>query len=313
MQPKPKLRFAPSPNGFMHVGHAYSALLNVEVARLLRADFIIRMEDIDQLRCTKAYQTACLEDLAAIGVTSDEKIMYQSQRQNAYDAALDKLSKLGVLYPCLATRGDIKRHYENHELRHDPDGGLIYPDLYKNLSLSDQRTILDGETPFALRLNMLKSMEIIGGMGDEISFSAIDLDNEKILNKDIDPNCWGDVVLSRKDIGTSYHLSVVVDDAAQGITHIIRGIDLFHATSIHRVLQLLLQLPEPVYFHHQLIVDDDMKKLAKSAKSQPLREILTLESGLDFILDLHKATGMPKMTQKLVMIMGEKNGQKIEK
>ncbi|MBL1241944.1 MAG: tRNA glutamyl-Q(34) synthetase GluQRS [OCS116 cluster bacterium] len=312
-EPNPKLRFAPSPNGDMHLGHAYSALLNVQIARGLGAEFIIRMEDIDQMRCTPAYKAAWLEDLVAIGVESDDEILYQSGRQDAYAAALAKLTEFGVLYPCLATRGDIKRHYEKHEKIFDPDGGLVYPNLYKGFSLIDQQTILNGSAAFTLRLNMEAALNIIEKSGQKCSFLSIDLDAENITEVGFNPLVWGDVVLSRKDIATSYHLSVVVDDAMQNITHIIRGIDLYKATYIHTVLQILLNLPRPVYFHHELLLGDDLKKLAKRHKSQAMREILAQNKGLDFISDLLEVENMRNMTKTIVEIMRKKNGKKFKK
>lgn len=311
-QPKPKLRFAPSPNGFMHIGHAYSALLNAQIAEGLGGEFIIRMEDIDPLRCTKLYKQACLEDLAAIGVTSNAEILYQSTRQAAYETALKKLMALGVLYPCVATRGDIKGYYKSHEKKYDPEGGLIYPNLHKGLSLIDQNKIMNGDVPYALRLDMQAALDIIDKADEELSFFEIDLDRKAVVEKRFDPMAWGDVVIARKDIGASYHLSVVVDDAMQGITHIVRGVDIYEATYIHRVLQILLGLPAPVYFHHQLMMDEELNKFAKSNKSQSIREVMAQDRGLYFISDLLKATDMRKIADMIVVIVQNKNEKKTE-
>ena len=307
---KQKLRFAPSPNGNMHLGHAYSALLNVEIARELGAEFIIRMEDIDQLRCTDAYKAAWIADLAAIGVVSEGEIIYQSERQDAYVAALGKLTELGVLYPCLATRGDIKRHYESHEKKFDPDGALIYPHLYKGYSFIDQLGIRQGNEAFALRLDMILALKLVEQRGEKCDFLSVDLAAKKVNAVEFDPLVWGDVILARKDIATSYHLSVVVDDAMQGITHIIRGVDLYAATYIHSILQILLGLPRPVYFHHDLLLDDDLKKLAKSNNSASIREILTQNKGLDYISDLLGFENMRNITQEIATIMRKKYGKK---
>ena len=307
---KQKLRFAPSPNGYMHLGHAYSALLNVEIAREAGAEFIVRMEDIDQLRCNDAYKAAWIEDLAAIGVVSGGEIIYQSERQDAYVAALEKLTELGVLYPCLATRGDIKRHYENHDKKFDPDGALIYPHLYKGYSLIDQLDIRQGNEAFTLRFDMVMALKLVEQMGEKCDFLSVDLASKKIDLVEFNPLVWGDVILARKDIGTSYHLSVVVDDAMQGISHIIRGVDLYAATYIHSILQILLGLPRPVYFHHDLLLDDDMKKLAKSNNSAAIREILTQNKGLDYISDLLEFENMRNIAQEIVTIMREKHGKK---
>lgn len=307
---KPKLRFAPSPNGYMHLGHAYSALLNVEIAKASGGEFIIRMEDIDELRCTEEYQAACLKDLAKIGVVSEAQILYQSQRQMAYDAALRKLTELGLVYPCLATRGDIKRHYKNVKPQYDPDGALIYPDLYKNLSLTEQNAILHGNEPFTLRFNVEAAVELTRKMQINLDFLEIDLTQNNLARKEFNPLVWGDVVLARKDIGTSYHLSVVVDDAMQNVTHIVRGMDLFKATYIHRILQIVLNFPEVVYFHHKLILDESLHKLAKSQKSHPIREITNQTNGIDLILDLLEVENMRKLANRIVVIMCKKNDNK---
>lgn len=269
MQQKLKLRFAPSPNGLLHLGHAYSALLNVELANALAAEFIIRMEDIDQLRCKAENITACLADLGKLGVTSEHEIMYQSERQAAYDAAIEKLTALRVLYPCLATHGEVKKYYATREKFFDPDGALIYPQLYRNISLQERRNIIDGTSPYALRLDMQKALQLLA---QDMSFLQVDVREQQLVTCEFDAAIWGDVIIARKDIGTSYHLSVVVDDAAQGITHIVRGMDLYNATYIHRILQMLLGLPEPVYHHHQLVEDSGSNKLSKSRNSATLRD-----------------------------------------
>ncbi|MCJ8324038.1 MAG: tRNA glutamyl-Q(34) synthetase GluQRS [Rhizobiales bacterium] len=269
VQQKLKLRFAPSPNGFLHLGHAYSALLNAQIADALGAEFIIRMEDIDQLRCKATYIDACLEDLSRLGLEFDPEIMHQSQRQAAYAAGLKKLMALGVLYPCLATRGEIKKYYATHKKVYDPDGALIYPQLYKNLTAQERLDIMAGEAAYALRLDMQKARQLVA---HKMCFLQVDLAEGQMVRQKFNPAIWGDVIIARKDIGTSYHLSVVVDDAAQGITHIVRGMDLYKATYIHRLLQNLLGLPEPIYHHHQLVEDEAFNKLAKSRSSATLRD-----------------------------------------
>ncbi len=286
------LRFAPSPNGYLHLGHAYSALLNVEVAKAVGAKFIIRMEDIDQARCTPEFNTACLEDLAKVGVYSDDEIIYQSQRTAAYNQAIEELGKLGVLYRCTATRGEIKNHYKHHKPIYDPDGGLVYPELYKGVNINN-------DSPYALRLNMDAALKII----EQTHFKSVDLQAKQVITQKFNASIWGDVIIARKDIGTSYHLSVVVDDAAQNISHIIRGTDLYYATYIHRVLQILLDLPEIVYFHHPLLKDKALKKLSKSANSPSLRHYITENGDIDFISDLLVSTNMPKLAKEIVNIL----------
>ena len=297
-QPKPikRFRFAPSPNGAMHFGHAYSALLNVVVAKAVGGEFIIRMEDIDQIRCKKEFSDAFINDMFKIGVYSEFEIMYQSKRGNAYKTAIDKLLKIGVLYPCLATRGDIKQFYKQEPKQYDPDGALLYPMLYKGKTEVEKQRIIDGQQPYALRLDMKMAVEIIRQKGADLKFLSVDIDAHSIRQVEFDPMVWGDVVLARKDIATSYHLSVVVDDAAQNITHIIRGEDLYEATYIHRILQILLDLPKIVYYHHRLILDKDLKKLAKSNDSAAVKMWLEQNREVKYFSDLLKRFNISELS-----------------
>jgi glutamyl-Q tRNA(Asp) synthetase len=257
----PAFRFAPSPNGRLHLGHAYSALLNLEAARKMGGRFLIRIEDIDTLRCTSALAQAALADLAWLGIVSDEPALYQSQHLPVYHAAQDKLRDMGLLYPCFCTRKDIAAHADG---TFDPEGQPLYPGTCKTLSAAERdRRIADG-IPYALRLDMTRAL-------DHIATPLTFVEAGETLATD--PSAWGDVVLVRKDIGTSYHIAVCIDDARQSITHVIRGRDLFHATGIHRLIQTLLGLPEPHYRHHDLIGDETGRKLAKSRGSRTLADL----------------------------------------
>jgi glutamyl-Q tRNA(Asp) synthetase len=251
-------RFAPSPNGYLHLGHAYSALLNVDLARRARGRFLLRMEDIDRGRARREYERAIYEDLAWLGLRWEEPVRRQSEHFGDYAAALGTLDALGLLYPCHCTRGDIARKTQGRaDWPRDPDGAPLYPGTC--------RAAPPRPGPTALRLDMAKAAAMIGGAASwrEAEVGAIVAD----------PAVWGDVVLSRKDFPASYHIAVVVDDALQGVTDVVRGRDLFAATSVHRLLQSLLGLPAPRYRHHELILDADGRKLAKTRISKSLREL----------------------------------------
>lgn len=297
-----RLRFAPSPNGRLHLGHAYSALLNQYIAQALDGEFIIRMEDIDQLRCTKAFIDASIDDLLMLGITSDIDILYQSKRQPAYELAIEALKILGVLYPCLATRKDIKNFYADRPKKYDPDGGLIYPDLYKNLNDDEKQEIYGGNNAYALRLDMKKAVEIIGKNGKKLVYKQVNLANGNVEKVAFDATIWGDVVIKRKDIGTSYHLSVVVDDDFQKIGHVVRGADLLAATYIHSILQMLLSIKQPTYFHHQLIKDEANDKLSKGNKSKAFSLLADIDGDVSLITDLLDVVTMRRLSVTLSKI-----------
>ena len=253
------LRFAPSPNGFLHLGHAYSALLNADLARRAGGRLLLRIEDIDETRCRPEYETAIYHDLRWLGLTWDEPVRRQSEHYDDYRSALAKLDALGLIYPSFESRAEIARTSTGR----DPDGAPLYSGAGKSLSAAErQRRIEDGD-PYALRLDMNAAIARTGALqwiedGQPVS---------------ADPAIWGDVVLARKETPTSYHLSVVIDDAAQGVTDIVRGQDLYPATSVHLLLQVLLDLPAPRYRHHRLILDDKGEKLSKSTHATGLREL----------------------------------------
>lgn len=254
-------RFAPSPTGPLHLGHAYSALLAHDIAQARGGTFLLRIEDIDRSRARPAWEAQIYDDLRWLGIDWPEPVMRQSDRMAAYEQALDDLWARGLLYPCTCTRRDVHDAIsapQEGALIHGPDGP-IYPGTCR------PDTPPTGARPeCALRLNMRLALQKIDlavfhetGAGPDGQTGRIETTRDQMLA------AIGDIVLARRDMGTSYHLSVVLDDAAQGITDVIRGQDLFQATRIHALLQRLLGLPTPGYCHHKLIRDDQGKRLAK--------------------------------------------------
>ncbi len=268
---QPVFRFAPSPNGRLHLGHAFSALFTEQRAKSAGGRLLLRIEDIDLLRCRSEYIDGIYEDLAWLGLEWELPVRRQSEHFDTYHEAIEKLQDAGVLYPCYATRSEIRAAVEGKDDHpRDPDGAPVYPGLYRDAPLPE-----DLERPYALRINHALAIKLVTEkLGRRPTFTehgSGPAGETGVLP--VTPEIWGDVVLGRKDIGTSYHVSVVVDDALQGITHVTRGQDLFAATHIHRVLQLLLDLPEPVYCHHPLISDHAGRKLAKSDQDQSLASL----------------------------------------
>ena len=265
MTRRPVLRFAPSPNGELHLGHAYSALFTADMARQLEGRMLLRIEDIDWLRCKPEFVEQIFEDLRWLGLTWEEPVRRQSEHMSAYTTALDRFDKLRLLYPCFCSRKQIAERASGH----DPDGAPLYSGSCRLLTARERMQRMIAGDPYAMRLDMRKA---IVAAGDGITFfeegAGPDGETGRLT---IAPERWGDVVLARKDIGTSYHIAVVVDDALQKVSHVTRGQDLFHATDVHRLLQVLLELPMPVYCHHKLIGDETGRKLSKSAEDRSLR------------------------------------------
>jgi glutamyl-Q tRNA(Asp) synthetase len=272
----PVLRFAPSPNGYLHLGHALSALVGYRLSRELGGKFLIRIEDIDQARTREAYVGAIFEDLQWLGLTWETPILRQSQEVEHYRSAAAKLEDLGLLYPCFATRSEIAAAASaggNAPLR-DPDGAIVYPGLHRDLPRQEiDRRLAAGERP-AMRIRMGAAVELATQRlkNRPLTFTEM-APGRELRTIEAEPQRWGDVIIQRKDFPASYHLAVVVDDARQGITHVTRGRDLFASTGIHRLLQVLLELPEPVYRHHRLLRDDRGDKLSKSDGARSLREL----------------------------------------
>jgi len=268
----PVFRFAPSPNGYLHLGHAFSALLNFGMARKAGGTMLLRIEDIDDSRCKPEYEDAIYQDLRWLGVTWEAPVRRQSEHLPDYRAAIAKLDALGLIYPAFESRSEIARFVEDRGrageiFPRDPDGGIRYPGMSKALSENERRRRIEAGAPYALRFDMAAAIARTGRLHwDEAGEGR----NSRPLAQ---PELWGDVILARKDTPNSYHLSVVVDDAAQGVSDVVRGQDLCPSTSVHRVLQVLLGLPAPRYHHHRLVLDSEGKKLSKSTQSTGLREL----------------------------------------
>ncbi|MBV8790572.1 MAG: tRNA glutamyl-Q(34) synthetase GluQRS [Pseudolabrys sp.] len=261
----PVFRFAPSPNGYLHLGHAYSALLNADLAHRAGGKLLLRIEDIDETRCRSEYETAIYEDLGWLGVTWEPPIRRQSEYYADYRAALAKLEVLGLVYPAFESRAEIARFVaESEPWPRDPDGAAIYPGQSKALTETERRERIASGAPYALRLDMESAIARTG---------ALQWAEAGIGTTEANPAAWGDVIVARRETSTSYHLAVVVDDALQGVTDVVRGRDLYESTSVHRVLQSLLGFAAPQYRHHALILDDQGEKLSKSTQATGLREL----------------------------------------
>ncbi len=272
-------RFAPSPNGLLHLGHALSALINRDAAAAAGGTLLLRLEDIDRERCRDSYAEAIADDLGWLGVTWPEPPLRQSGRFPAYRSALDRLAARGLVYPCFCTRGGVlaagaaKAAADGRPRPVDPDGAPLYPGTCRGLPGAERARRLAEGWPAGLRLDVAKALaadpaplawwECGGREGGDAPARDIAAD----------PAAWGDALLARREVPTSYHLSVVVDDAAQGVTDVVRGLDLFHATALHRLLQRLLGLPAPRYHHHRLVLDAAGQKLSKSRGAPSLRDL----------------------------------------
>jgi glutamyl-Q tRNA(Asp) synthetase len=264
---QPVFRFAPSPNGQLHLGHALSAILNHDMAKAERGRFLLRIEDIDLTRCTPEFEAGIMTDLEWLGLDWENPVRRQSEHLDLYRQALGTLIGRDLVYPAFLTRGAIKTAVGEFEAKgkvwpRDPDGAPLYPGEERKLSADARQRLLAGGKPHAWRLDMVKALaELKAPLTWRETGAGPDGETGMIA---ADPAAWGDVVLSRSDAPSSYHLAVAVDDALQGVTHVVRGTDLFHATSVHRLLQRLLNLPEPVYHHHRLVLGTDGRKLSKS-------------------------------------------------
>lgn len=265
----PVLRFAPSPNGLLHLGHAYSALLNFETAKMLGGRFLLRIEDIDRDRCKPEFATAIKDDLGWLGLAWEDPVRRQSEHFADYVASLDRLAARGFVYPCFCTRGDIARAVAGRpDWPRDPDGSLLYPGTCKGLSAKEQATRIAARQRAALRLDLAAAL---AQAGPRLSWREYDGATPREVAAA--PARWGDAIVARRDLPASYHIAVVVDDAAQGVTDVVRGRDLFDATSLQRLLQTLLDLPAPNYRHHRLVLDENGRKLSKSAGATSIRSM----------------------------------------
>lgn len=260
-------RFAPSPTGYLHRGHAFSALTAYAAARTADGRFLLRIEDIDRTRCRPEYEAAIYEDLAWLDMRWETPVRRQSDHLEDYARTLRELAERGLLYRCFRTRKEIAESIQSA-----PHGAL---EVFRGEALppdEEERRIEAGE-PYAWRLSLAHAERTLGGF-DRLSFveegSGPNGESGTIAAR---PELGGDVVLARKDVGVAYHLAVVDDDALQGVTHVIRGQDLFEAAHVQRLLQALLGLPTPIYRHHGLLVGADGRRFAKRDRSETLREM----------------------------------------
>lgn len=276
-------RFAPSPTGRLHVGHAWSALLAHDMARAAGGAFRLRIEDIDGTRSRAEHVAGIIEDLAWLGIGWDGEVIFQSQRLDHYDAALERLQGMGLLYPCFCTRADIAA---SASAPHGPEGA-VYPGTCRELSANERARRMDAREAHAWRIDMGQAVPRVGVVEwRALFFQSLTKvqgwnmgprfrgdDETGVISHTAYPLAHGDVVLARKDAPASYHLSCTLDDAAIGVSHVLRGDDLLGATDVHRLLQALLDLPSPVYIHHPLLVDADGKRLAKRSGSIALADL----------------------------------------
>jgi glutamyl-Q tRNA(Asp) synthetase len=270
----PVFRFAPSPNGTLHLGHALSALLNADMAAAAGGRLLLRIEDIDEARCRPEFEAAIYEDLAWLGIEWEKPVWRQSEHYDDYRAALDRLDARGLVYPSFESRAEIAALVVEREKKarwpRDPDGVPLYPGAAKQMSAAERNRRVEAGEPYALRLDTAAALARTGPLNWNESGQGPGGETGTIA---ANPAAWGDVILARKDAPASYHLAVTVDDAAQGVTEVVRGRDLFHSTSVHRLLQALFGFPAPFYHHHRLILDAGGNKLSKSTAATGLREL----------------------------------------
>ena len=287
---RPVFRFAPSPNGELHLGHALSALLNHDMARDAGGRFLLRIEDIDPARCRPEYEAQIYEDLRWLGLDWEAPVRRQSEHVAEYLAALEGLKVRGLVYPAFLSRAEIKAHVTEFEKncgrwKYDPDGSPHYPTFERELDPAEAAARITRGDRHMWRLNVEKAVAAL----ERPSLFWTETNSGTAQSSPANPGLWGDVVLWRWDAPSSYHLSVVLDDALQGVSHVVRGMDLFHATHIHRLLQELLGLPAPLYHHHPLIRDGAGHKLSKSIASTgiaALRRAGESASGIRRLVDL---------------------------
>lgn len=275
MSTTPVYRFAPTPNGDLHLGHALSAIVGFEAAKAANGRFLLRIEDIDPTRTREEYVQDIFDDLTWLGLSWEEPVLRQSSHFGLYIEATQKLQDMGLLYPCFASRSDILNAIgsEGHPI--DPDGVPLYPFLHKNMPQDEFQRRKAYGAPFALRLDMERALDIAKQKTNGRPLTFVETGGEGGRSEIVEahPEQWGDAIIVRKDTPATYMLAVVIDDALQGVTHVSRGLDLFAATDLQRLLQVLLDLAEPTYHHHRLIMDGNGRKLSKSERDTSLRSL----------------------------------------
>ena len=274
-------RFAPSPTGYLHLGHVRSALEGWQAARDEGGRFLLRIEDIDQTRCRADYEAAIIADLEWLGLLWDGAVRRQSEHFDDYRAALDRLAGMRILYPCFCTRREIRDEIECAGGAPQGEAGPVYPGTYRNLAPRERASRIATDADYALRLDLSAAVARTGPL-------AWSEDGRRIA---AEPGLLGDVVLARKDVPVSYHLAVTVDDALQGVTLVTRGADLFAATHIHRLLQALLGLPTPVYRHHPLLTDASGRRLAKRDRALTVQSMRATGTTPAQILAMAQSSG----------------------
>ena len=270
-------RFAPSPNGWLHLGHAYSALIGQACAQANDGEFLLRIEDIDVGRARPHFVDGIEQDLDWLGITWPKPVIHQSSRFEIYAKVLAQLQAMHLVYPCWATRREINQAIETSQIGRaawprDPDGALVYPGLYRNISEDQRQELMWRGGSYAWRLDMQRACDLAAQKTSE-AIAYTEMASGQPQRHTLDPRAYGDVIVARKDVPTSYHIAVVVDDAAQKVTQVTRGQDLQPTTAIHRLLQILLDLPEPDYFHHPLIRDVTGRRLSKQAGDLGFRDL----------------------------------------
>ncbi len=280
-------RFAPSPTGSLHLGHGFSALVCFDAARATGGRFLLRIEDIDLVRCKPEYEAAIVEDLAWLGLKWEEPVRRQSEHFDDYEKALETLRAQHLVYRCFKTRREIADEIARapHEPPQVSEGPAYVGEM---LSDMEERTLLAEGASFAWRLSMERARDYLGAKFDDLSFTEETADETRAIKAT--PEIFGDPVIARKDNGTSYHLASVYDDALQGVTHVIRGEDLAPAAHLHRLLQALLDLAAPIYRHHRLITDEHGKRFAKRDKAATLK---TMREAGATPADLRARLGLP--------------------
>ncbi|TPI73094.1 tRNA glutamyl-Q(34) synthetase GluQRS [Mesorhizobium sp. B2-8-9] len=267
-------RFAPSPNGQLHLGHAYSALLNQRMAAQVGGRLLLRIEDIDVTRCTPEFEAGIFRDLEWLGLHWEEPVRCQSEHFAEYREVLDRLIAEELVYPAFMSRGEIRAFIAEtggRDWPRDPDGVPLYPPLDKALSARERKRRLAEDVPFAWRLDVEAAMARVTAGLSWVEFTDETMSATRAI--EAQPRAWGDVIVARRDIPTSYHLAVVVDDALQAVSHVVRGQDLYSPTGVQCLLQQLLGLPQPRYFHHRLILGPNGRKLSKSFKDTGLASL----------------------------------------